>query len=254
MNDTSLAYALSQIPLHVGVLVASLVAAIVALSVSRSARSAPEVSGLRRAAAIGLLLLLLGSMLFVALGRSWAHFDKLEGETEREATALLSLERQARQLGPAQHAEVKALLSSYARRVVDDEFPAMARGERPTTHAAELEALTNVWVRSTLAPPYVARAHETLDALYAMRRTRAAAVEPLVSPSAFLLGLLVLVGSVREASEVLVGGVGLRFLLTMLVVFVVLTGALLVTQFSLPFAGDISVDTDALVDVVDALR
>lgn len=254
MNDTSLAYAMSQIPLHVGVLLSSVVAALVALSVSRSTRGVSSSSVFRRAATVGLPLLILGALLFVALARSWAHFDKLEDETEREATALLALERQSRQLGAAEHLEVRTLVATYARRVVEDEFPAMARGERPNTHAPELDALTDVWVRATVAPEFVARAHETLDALYALRRTRAAAVDPLVSTRPFLLGILLLLVSVREASEVLVGPPGLRFLLTTLVVLVVLTGALLVSQFSLPFAGDLTIDTDAFVDVMNELR
>ncbi len=254
MNDTGLAYAMSQIPLHVGVVAASLVAAAVAFSVGRSVPRPSPASVVRRAAAVGLPLVFLGSLLFLALARSWAHFDALEAETEREATALLALERQARQLRPEAHTEARVLVAAYARRVVDEEFPAMARGERPSTHTPELEALTNLWVRAAVAPEYVTRAHDTLDTLYALRRTRAAAVDPLVSHRAFLLGLLLLVASVREASEVLLGPPGLRFVLTALVVLVVLTGALLVNQFSLPFAGDLSVDTDAFVDVVNELR
>ena len=254
MNETALAYAMSQIPLHVGVLAASLVAALVAFSVSRAVPPSSSVSPLRHAAAVGLPLVILGALLFVALARSWAHFDALEAETEREATALLALERHARHLPVPAHAEARALVASYARRVVEEEFPAMARGERPPTHVPELDALTNLWVHAPVGPEHVARAHDTVDELYALRRTRAAAVDPFVSHGAFLLGLLLLVASLRQASEVLVGPRGIRFLLTALIVLVVLTAALLVSQFSLPFAGDLSVDTDAFVDVVNELR
>lgn len=254
MNDTSLAYAMSQIPLHVGVAAAALVAAAVALSVTRANSVETSESPWRRAAAVGLPLVVLGALLFLALGRAWAYFERLEDETEREATAVLALERQARQLPQESHREARRLLGAYARRVVDEEFPAMSRGERPPSRCAELEALTELWVHAPVAPEYVGRAHDALDLLYALRRTRHGAVDPLVPPSAFVLGLLLLLASVRAASEVLHGPRGMRFLVTALVVFVVLTAALLVNQFSLPFAGDLTVDVDAFLDVANELR
>ena len=68
------------------------------------------------------------------------------------------------------------------------------------------------------------------------------------------LGLVALIASLLMASEVLVGPPRIRFAVTSLLVFVFLTAGLLVAQFSLPFAGDLSVDSAAFVDAANELR
>ncbi len=129
----------------------------------------------------------------------------------------------------------------------------MARGESPPAADADLDALAALWARAPVAPEIVVEAFRSLDALHAGRMRRAGAVAPAVPPSAFLPALLALLASVRMASELLVGPPAVRFVVTGLVVFTALAAALLVLQFSLPFAGDLTVDADPFVDAANAL-
>jgi hypothetical protein len=252
-SDTAVAYALTRVPLHAGMLAALLVGVFVAWSSRYAEMPRPHESLLRRTVAAGLPFVVLVALLFVALGRTWSQFDDLEVAVGEEAGAALALGRLAAVLPEEPRARVRAHVRAYVHEVADEEFPAMARGESPPTSSAHLEAVAAVWTGAGAAPEFVAEALRSVDAIHAGRARRSAAVVPSVPPRAFLLGLLALVASVRMASAALVGPPALRAVVTSLVVFTTLAAALLVAQFALPFAGDLSVDADPFVDAANAL-
>ena len=253
LSDTAVAYALTRVPLHVGMLAALLLGGLVAWS-ARHAEipSAPE-SASRRAIAAGAPFFMLVAMLFVTLGRTWSQFDALEVSVGEEAGAALAVGRLSGLLPPDARAAARRHVRAYVQHVADEEFPAMARGETPPTTSPHLDDLAAVWTESHAAPELAAEAFRSIDAIHAARSRRAAALAPAVPPSALLLGLALLLASVRMASVALVGPSALRAVVTSLVVFTTLAAALLVVQFSLPFAGDLTVDADPFVDAANAL-
>lgn len=254
MNDASVAYALTRVPLPVGLLGAAILAGAIAWVSSRRPSPPPTRSLQRRASAMGFPLFLLAAVLVIALARSWSFFDQLEDATDREASALVSLARYAQVLPHAERLEVRALARRYAVGVADGEFASMDRGERPPSASPELDAMSVIWSRADVAPWLVRAAQSDLARIDELRRKRHAAISPAV-PLVFLaLGLVALIASLLMASEVLVGPPRIRFAVTALLVFVFLTAGLLVAQFSLPFAGDVSVDSDAFVDAANELR
>ena len=243
MNDASVAYALAHVPLPVGLLGAAMLAGAIGWVSSRRPSPPPTRSLQRRASAMGFPLFLLAAVLLIALARSWSFFDQLEDATDREASALVSLARYAQVLPDAERLEVRALARRYAVGVADGEFASMDRGERPPSASPELDAISLIWSRADVAPLLVRAAQSDMARIDELRRQRHAAISPAV-PLVFLI----------MASEVLVGPPRIRFAVTSLLVFVFLTAGLLVAQFSLPFAGDVSVDSDAFVDAANELR
>ena len=254
MNEASIAYALTQLPLPVGVLGAAVVSAVVGLVASRQPVAPPEFSMPRRVLAFGLPLFVLISLLTLALARAWSAFDRLEDATDREAAALVAVARFAHALPEPERLEVRALARRYATRVTDDEFQAMEHGEKPPVGSPELDALAARWSRAAVSEQLRSDAFAELARVDQLRRQRHAAVTPAVPTSFVLLGLLALVASTVVASEVLAGPPRIRTVVTSLLVLVTLSAGLLVFQFSLPFAGDLSIDADAFVDAANELR
>jgi hypothetical protein len=254
MNEASVAYALTQLPLPAAVGAAALVSTAVGLFSLRRASLPAEFSVPRRVVTLGAPLFVLLSMLTLALGRSWATFDRLEDATDREAAALVAVARFAHPLPEAERLEVRALARRYARRVAEEEFQAMERGEKPPVGSPELDALAEHWSRASVPDQLRSDAYAELARIDQLRRARHAAVTPAVPTSFVLLGLVALVASVLAASEVLAGPPRVRALVTALLVLVALCAGLLVVQFNLPFAGDLTVDSDAFVDAANELR
>jgi hypothetical protein len=233
--------------------VALLVGALVAWSVRRAESPADSAFMVRRVVAAGVPFVVLVALLFVALARTWSRFDALEVAVGEEAGAALAVGRLAAVLPAESREAVRHHVRSYLQHVVDDEFPAMTRGETPAAASTHLDALAASWSDAHVPPEFAVEAFRSIDAIHTGRSRRAAAVSPSVPPSAFVIGLVALIASVRVASSAFVGPLAVRSLVTTLLVFTTLAAALLVSQFSLPFAGDLTVDVDPFVDAENAL-
>jgi hypothetical protein len=254
LSDPALAYALTRLPLPAGMLAAFFLGVLAGWSARRGHGTfEPPASVARRAVAAGVPLLVLVAALFVALARTWSRFDALEVAVGEEAGAALAIGRLASTLPPEHRAVARHHARAYLGRVAAEEFPAMARGEVPPAADAHLDALADLWARAPVAPAIAVEAFRALEAVHASRTRRADAADPAVPAIAFVLVIVALVASVRMASEVLVGPPAVRSLVMSLVVFTALAAALLIAQFSLPFAGDLTIDADPFVDAANAL-
>jgi hypothetical protein len=251
--DTAVAYSLTRIPMHLAMVAALAVGGVAGWSALRVRVGAPEATT-GRVLAVGLPIVALVVMIFVTLARTWSHFDAVEAATADEASAAMAVARLAHTLPTDEGAIVRGHVCAYVRDVAASEFPAMSRGEMPAASSPHLVALAVAWGRAAAPPAIVAEAFRALHDVHVARNRRASAVEPMVPPSALLLGLLTLVAFVRVSSVSLGGPPQVRFVVTSLVVFVSLAAALLVLQFSLPFAGDLTVDVDPFLDAANAVR
>jgi hypothetical protein len=129
---------------------------------------------------IGWQLSVLGTTYAVLLGfmlsTQWQNFVAAELNADLEASALRNLFRLAEGLPPAQRAMLEAQTRAYVTAVLDDDWPAMARGEIPekSHHFNESMWHTLLAVRATSAAESSAADHamSELSVMTTHRRTR----------------------------------------------------------------------------------
>jgi Protein of unknown function (DUF4239) len=169
---------------------------------------------------------------FVAVA-AWGAYDKATAIASKEAELVGNMYRDAPGLGSKAEAAVRSQLKAYVRTVVDEEWPAMARGESPIGGWAHLEHIQDVLAhyepQGTGQAVYMREVLGLLNELYDARRQRLEASENGVEPVVWvtvLLGTALTIGftflfgmpSVRM-HRVMAGGVtGAAMLVLMLIV------------------------------------
>lgn len=186
----------------------------------------------------------------------WQNFDNADSTVTREATHVSALWRDVQPLPSGDRLQAEIML--YARSVVADDWPAMARGERGSTQTSVI--YENLWrtfytlrpaAGDTMHSAFYQEALHHLNELGTERRMR------LLSGSAdlpFPMWLLLLAGGVGMVGFALCIGTPKRWLQLTLTIFLAgfLTYAILmVGALEQPFAGDIHVKSDAFVSVID---
>lgn len=97
-------------------------------------------------ATLGVVYAVILGLVVVAV---WTEFEEARTAAEQEANALLDLVRLADAWPEAERGPVRAALLAYGRVVVDEEWPAMARGEAPSAAAeADLDEIWRAYAQS----------------------------------------------------------------------------------------------------------
>ncbi len=78
----------------------------------------------------------------------WEQFDAAQKATESEATAIADLLRDSEGLPAVAQPAVQQSLIAYARSVIDEEYPAMQRGEAVDQQSAELTGIWHSYIRA----------------------------------------------------------------------------------------------------------
>ena len=129
---------------------------------------------------IGWQLSVLGTTYAVILGfmlsQTWTAFEAANLNAELEASALRNVYRLAQGLPSPQRTLLESQALSYATFVVDDDWPAMARGEMPEQSHKVNQAMWRTLMSIKAASPaeFVAEGHalSELSELTSRRRTR----------------------------------------------------------------------------------
>ena len=90
----------------------------------------------------------------------WEEFEESKVFTEQEANALIDIYRMAPGFSPAAALELRRNVRAYAQSVVDEEWPAMSRGESDDRTA---RALDHLWMHFTRMQPHGARETSLYD-------------------------------------------------------------------------------------------
>lgn len=130
---------------------------------------------------------------FVAVA-VWGSYDKAGAMANKEADLTGNLYRDASGLGQPTAALVRKQLRQYADTVVEEEWPAMARGEYPRAGWEPLEGIQDVLAEYRPAHQaqaiYMQETLRVLNELYDARRERLAASEGGVEPVVWIIVLL----------------------------------------------------------------
>lgn len=185
----------------------------------------------------------------------WEQFTEAEDASGQEATAVADLLRDSAALPAESRAAIEQSLLAYTRTVVDDEFPAMHRGEPVVEQSEEL---SDVWQTYLSIQPetrneiaFFDHAIGRLNDLGAARKMRVSTGEASVPGELWVL--LVGGGGVMMAFTFLFGtrdlllhclAVGLTSALLAFVLY-------LIFALEHPYVGDLSVQPDAFVDVLE---
>ena len=189
---------------------------------------------------------------------AWESLGDAEQSVVEEGATVLSLHRDFGALPEPARTRLRGAVEAYARSVVDDEWPAMARGEESDVAHERLDALWGLFLElepSTQKEEAVyAEAFTRLNELAKQRAVRVLASEAAI-PTVFWL-LLVFGG---------VATVGFTFFMGMRSVFVqlVLTGVMtamicsalfLIVVLDHPFAGEVHAEPGAFLNALEEIR
>ncbi len=200
-----------------------------------------------------------GVILAQVVVAAWDDFESSRTQATAEANAVLTLDRLARSWPAAQREPVHEALIAYATTAIEDEWPAMARGDFSATDATgsvnEIWRVYDVVARSEVAAePSFAASLEQLANLTASRRERVLLGQttlPQTMTVTLLLGAVVTVGfSYLFAIE----DGWLHGLLTSSLAVLIALLLLLVSQLQTPFLGIDSVPPVAMQEVLDDMQ
>jgi hypothetical protein len=186
---------------------------------------------------------------------SWEQFSAAGDTVGEEASALRTIERTAAAFPPEARARVHADVVAYARAVVDDEWPAMSRGEpgSPTVGptldrlSADLEALpADTPARAQIVGAEVERFHDLVTA-------RSARLDYVAQGAPGVLWAALVVGAVVTIGFSMLFALRDRLLQTLMTGSIaLLIGVLLFVAVAIdhPFVGDVAVTPDPLQRVL----
>ncbi len=130
---------------------------------------------------------------FVAVA-VWGAYDNATAVASKEAELAGNMYRDAPGLGPGVEQELRSNLRSYVRTVIEDEWPAMSRGEEPVAGWRPLERIQRML--SEYEPSdsgrtvYMREILDELNTLYDIRRQRLNASENGLEPVVWIIVLL----------------------------------------------------------------
>lgn len=183
----------------------------------------------------------------------WEKFNDAENAVVQEAAAAATLYQLTAGAEPATVA-ARAALRGYLKTVVEDEWPAMAKGGETAGAGKALDALyaatLNMGADGTRPPTILGEMLKQLDAVTQARRTRlhlAAGVVPgiiwmvLAFGAALTVGFTFFFGAENLHAQVLMTGV---------LSFLVFMGIMVIVSIDHPFTGPSSVDAEPLSAVL----
>jgi hypothetical protein len=186
---------------------------------------------------------------------AWQQFEDSRDYTDREATLVVALYRDAdvlRDLGP----DVRPAIRNYVRLVVDDEWQMMARDHRQSL--ATDRALRDVWTgyrglepRTKSDEGFYDEAINTLHEATELRRQRIAASGRELPIS--LWGVLIVGGIISVGFTYFFGVKSFAAQALMVGALAALVGLVLalILTLDLPFSGSVGVGPDAMRDALE---
>ena len=206
-------------------------------------------------AVVGVIYAVLLALVVIAV---WEQFESARGIVEREANAVADLYRGVDGFADVDRDHLRERLRTYARTVVDDEWPLLARGR---TSERAWEALDAVWVAYLALDPRTGRetaayeeALDQLDALGDARQERLLASRAtipfvlwlaLIGGGAITIGFSYFFGTGNEHAHALMtaslaGVIGL-------VLYVIIAMAA-------PYSGDVAVSPEAFQQTLETFE
>jgi hypothetical protein len=185
----------------------------------------------------------------------WTQFGDASNQATQEANALVSLYRNAAAFPEANRQQIRAQLRAYAQAVVNDEWPAMARGQSSQSAWDAVAGLWQVYLQVQPAnereSAFYSESVSRLNDLAAFRRTRlleSGDAVPTVLWAVLLLGSAATIG--------LSYFMGLRHARSQLIMTALLAGTMatilfLIAVLDYPFSGDVAVGPDALQEALN---
>jgi hypothetical protein len=187
---------------------------------------------------------------------SWEEFSQAEDLVGQEASALRGLYRETVAFPPEVRDRIEGDVLAYARSVVDQEWPAMSRGEPgDPAVAASLdrmaEHLAALPTDTPIQQAYIGVEADRFGELVSFRSQRLDYVEQGLPP---VLWVALVFGALLTIGFAMIFGLrstGLHMIMTGSLA--ALIGVLLFVAVAIdhPFAGDVSVDPAPLVRVLD---
>jgi hypothetical protein len=202
---------------------------------------------------IGWQLSILGTTYAVILGfmlyTVWTNFGAAEVNANLEASALRNLYLLSRALPDPQHRQMQTLCSSYARSVIDHDWPEMANAEIPDeTREMNLDLWTTLMsVKPTSMAENLAEDHaiSELNSLTDHRRTRILQSQdrvPTVLWFVLIVGAIVTIASCSlfGATSILLHSIQV-FFFSLLITLVLLA----IADINRPFMGSVHISNYA---------
>ena len=203
-----------------------------------------EVAGFTFATVSVIYAVLLGFAVIVV----WEKFRDAENAVSEEAGSIAALYRLSDGMGGDTATELRARLTAYVKSVLDDDWPAMARGH--TSHDTT-RALNDVYGAALKSNPVGARdsavlaeIFHQLDQITQARRERIVVGAGVVP--GMIWAVLVMGGVITVASAFFFGSENLRAQLVMtgMLSTIVFTALLVIVSINYPFTGPVSVSPE----------
>jgi hypothetical protein len=187
---------------------------------------------------------------------SWEQFSRAADTVGQEASALRTMQRTSAAFSPAERERIRTDVLSYARTVVDDEWPAMNRGEpgSPAVAAVLDRMSTDIATLPADTPAraeFVGAESERFNDLVSARSTRLDFVEQQGLPGVLWTALVV--GAIVTIGFAMIFALSSTLLQTLMTAsLAVVIGVLLFVAVSIdhPFMGDVAVAPSPLVRVL----
>lgn len=199
---------------------------------------------------IGWHLSVLGSTYAVIIGfmlfAVWTNFETADGNAEAEANCLVNMVRSSAGLSAESHEQIRGLASEYASIMLNDEWPAMERGDvSPKSHVS----IEKLWTTVTDGEIHSSRERTSLDHTFSelARMTEYRRLRQL-QVNSYLPGILWLVliagTTVTILSACLLGAADLKLHLIQVVTLALMISSVLVAigDINRPFQGSVHVD------------
>lgn len=195
-----------------------------------------------------------GITLAFTISAVYTEFEAAQSNVSQESNVLGTLYRLAIELPAPQRDELQAGLHTYAQRVVDSEWPAMAHGDHSLLASAALDRLWQVQREFQPSTPpqqtLEVRLYEQVRALTEHRRNRLLDSRSQLAP--LMWALLLGGGFVTVAFALLLrsGHARSQALMSATLAAVIGFGLLLVMALDCPFSGGMHVPPDAIADTL----
>lgn len=205
-----------------------------------------EVAGFKFAVVGVTYAVLLGFVVIVV----WEKFSDAEATVAHEAAAVVATERLSRGLDADVRNAVRERLSAYAKTVIENDWPLMARAELPSQSSRDLDALYDAVLALHPATPresaILTELLTRLDAITEARRDRLLLATGIVPP---VLWAVLVAGGVTTLSFTFFFGlrsVRAQTLMTGMLAAMIFMSLFIAIEIDHPFTGGVSVTPEAM--------
>ena len=187
---------------------------------------------------------------------SWQNLGDADKTVSDESATLQALYRDTLGFNDQVRPVLRTQLQDYTRSVIDDEWPAMARGEESPVAQQKLDAVWGTFINNENAASSAAfsEAYARLNELAKDRQLRILSSQAAIS--GFFWAFLILGGALIIAFTYVFGMKNLRVQMGMTAVLTFTIGAslFLVVTLDHPFTGDVKVQPDAFVTALSTMQ